>query len=141
VRGRQKKPTFLPTLRFVRQRHGDEIQVELSLDIGVRQGQRLRDRGGVLGKGVSGTVPLRERPALQALLSTVNGVRTIILDCADRLSRDATVALTGHQMLRDMGIELIASPQHFVDDTPTAKVIRCVLARVNRPGNPGDSGL
>jgi DNA invertase Pin-like site-specific DNA recombinase len=81
-------------------------------------------------RGVSGTVPLRERPAFQALLAKLNGTRTILLDCADRLSRDAVVAITGHKMLRDLGIELIAvaSPQHFVDDSPTSKVIRGVLA-------------
>ena len=52
--------------------------------------------------------------------------------CEGRKSHDLIVQETGFRMLRDPGIELIAadSPTSFVDDTPTAALIRQVLGAV-----------
>ena len=47
---------------------------------------------------------------------------------------------TGHRMLKDKGIEIIAadSPNAFVDDTPTATFVRQVLGAVSaRQGRDG----
>jgi DNA invertase Pin-like site-specific DNA recombinase len=63
-----------------------------------------------------------------------NGVRTIMVETANRLARDLIVQETGHRMLKGKGIEIIAahSPGAFVDDTPTATFVRQVLGTVAR---------
>src|SRR5271169_603460 len=75
------------------------------------------------------------RPGFAAALERIasNGVRTIIVvETANRFARDLIVQETGYRMLRQQGIELIAadSPSSFVDDTPTAALIRQVLGAV-----------
>ena len=83
---------------------------------------------------VSGADPLEARDGFVALLSRIagNGVRTILVETANRFARDLIVQETGWKMLRDKGIELIAvdSPNAFLDDTPTAIFIRQVLGAV-----------
>jgi DNA invertase Pin-like site-specific DNA recombinase len=61
-----------------------------------------------------------------------DGVQTIIVETANRFARDLIVQETGFAMLKERGIELIAadSPTSFLDDTPTAKLIRQVLGAV-----------
>jgi hypothetical protein len=51
---------------------------------------------------------------------------------ANRFARGLIVQETGHRMLRGLGIELIAadSPDSFVDDTPTAVMVRQILGAV-----------
>ena len=62
-----------------------------------------------------------------------NGVRTIVVETANRFARDLIVQETGYAMLKERGIELIAAdkPDAFLDDTPTAKLIRQVLRAVS----------
>ena len=54
-----------------------------------------------------------------------NGVRSILVETANRFARDLIVQETGYRILRQQGIELIAvdSPTAFLDDTPTATLI------------------
>jgi DNA invertase Pin-like site-specific DNA recombinase len=61
-----------------------------------------------------------------------NGVRTIIVETASRFARDLMVQEVGFAMLREQGIELIAadSPGSFLDDTPTARLVRQVLGAI-----------
>jgi hypothetical protein len=61
-----------------------------------------------------------------------NGVRTIIVETANRFARDLIVQETGHRMLKGRGIEIIAadSPSAFVDGTPTTTFVRQVLGAV-----------
>jgi len=61
-----------------------------------------------------------------------NGVRTIIVETANRFARDLIVQETGHRMLKGTGIEIIAadSPGAFMDDTSTATFVRQVLGAV-----------
>ena len=61
-----------------------------------------------------------------------NGCRTILVETASRFARDLIVQLTGHALLKGHGIELIAvdAPDHFLDDTPTAVLIRQILGAV-----------
>ena len=61
---------------------------------------------------------------LERLLS--NGVRTIVVETANRFARDLMVQEVGYAMLKERGIELIATdkPDAFLDDTPTAVLIR-----------------
>ena len=63
-----------------------------------------------------------------------NGVSTIIVETASRFARDLIVQETGYRLLRDQGIMLIASdsPEAFLDDTPTAVLIRQVLGAVSQ---------
>lgn len=83
---------------------------------------------------VSGADPIDSRPGFAAALERIasNGVRTIVVETADRFARDLIVQETGFRLLCDQGIELIAadSPNSFVDDTPTAALIRQVLGAV-----------
>jgi DNA invertase Pin-like site-specific DNA recombinase len=58
-----------------------------------------------------GADPVQERPGFVSLLEGIrgNGVRTIIVDTANRFARDLIVQETGHRMLRAQGIEIIAA--------------------------------
>ena len=102
--------------------------------------QRYADRAGVeivacfYDAAVSGADPIDSRPGFAAALERIasNGVRTIVVETANRFARDLIVQETGYRLLRQQGIELIAadSPSSFVDDTPTAALIRQVLGAV-----------
>ncbi len=85
-------------------------------------------------EGVKGADPVDQRPGFAAMLERLlsNGVRTIIVETASRFARDLIVQETGWRMLRDAGITLIAadSPDAFLDDTPTAVMIRQILGSV-----------
>ena len=62
-----------------------------------------------------------------------NGVRTIVVETANRFARDLMVQEVGFAMLKERGITLIAadSPDAFLDDTPTSRLIRQVLGSVS----------
>ncbi len=80
---------------------------------------------------VSGADRIEERPGFADLLERLegNGVKTIIVETANRFARDLVVQETGFHMLRQLGYDLIAadSPNSFLEDTPTADLIRQVL--------------
>src|SRR5262245_19044184 len=84
---------------------------------------------------VSGADPVISRPGFSAMLERLlsNGVRTILVETASRFARDLIVQETGFELLRARGIELVAvdSPDSFVADTPTARLIRQVLGAVS----------
>ena len=83
---------------------------------------------------VSGADPVETRPGFTAALTRIagNGVRTIIVETANRFARDLMVQEVGFAMLRDLGVTLIAadSPASFLDDGPTSKLIRQILGAV-----------
>ncbi len=83
----------------------------------------------------SGADPIEARPGFAALLARIagNGVRTIIVETANRFARDLMVQEVGFAMLRDLGVTLIAadSPSSFLDDGPTSKLIRQILGAVS----------
>ena len=83
---------------------------------------------------VKGSDPVDQRPGFAAMLKHIasNGVRTIIVETANRFARDLITQETGWRFLRDAGIALIAadSPDAFLDDTPTAVMIRQILGSV-----------
>jgi DNA invertase Pin-like site-specific DNA recombinase len=84
---------------------------------------------------VSGADPIEARPGFTAALARIagNGVRTIIVETANRFARDLMVQEVGFAMLRDLGVTLIAadSPSSFLDDGPTSKLIRQILGAVS----------
>ena len=82
----------------------------------------------------SGADPVDQRKGFAALLDRIagNGVRSIIVESPDRFARDLIVQLTGHNFLKARGIALIpaTAPDFFLEDTPTAVLIRQVLGAV-----------
>jgi DNA invertase Pin-like site-specific DNA recombinase len=85
-------------------------------------------------QAVSGADAIDGRPGFVAMLKHVeaSGARTIIVETANRFARDLMVQEVGHASLRKSGIELIAadSPTAFLDDTPTAVLVRQVLGAI-----------
>jgi DNA invertase Pin-like site-specific DNA recombinase len=75
------------------------------------------------------------RPGFVAMLKRIegNGVRPIIVETASRFARDLMVQEVGHTKLRERGIDLVAAdnPSSFIDDTPTAKLVRQVLGAIS----------
>jgi DNA invertase Pin-like site-specific DNA recombinase len=67
---------------------------------------------------------------LERLMS--NGARTILVESPDRFARELMVQLAGHDMLKAKGISFVApsAPTHFVEDTPTANLVRQVLGAI-----------
>jgi DNA invertase Pin-like site-specific DNA recombinase len=56
----------------------------------------------------------------------------ILVESPDRFARDLTVQLTGHDLLRTQGIDLIpaSAPDYFLEDTPTGELVRQVLGAI-----------
>jgi DNA invertase Pin-like site-specific DNA recombinase len=85
---------------------------------------------------VSGADPIETRPGFAEALERVtgNGVRTIIVETANRFARDLMVQEAGYQRLEAEGIALIAAdkPDQFTDDSPTAVLVRQILGAVAR---------
>ncbi len=86
--------------------------------------------------GVSGTAAIHERPAFAEMITYMlgNGARIILVENASRFARDLAVQLAGHDWLKSQGIQLIPvdAPDHFVEETPTAVLVRQVLGAVNQ---------
>ena len=90
-----------------------------------------------------GANPVSERSGFAEMLERLmsNGARTIIVESPDRFARDLMV-LAGHDMLKARGVTLIAAsaPTRFVEDTPTAVLVRQALGAVaefkRRPLSP-----
>jgi DNA invertase Pin-like site-specific DNA recombinase len=85
---------------------------------------------------VSGADPVDARPGFAAMLERIagNGVRTIIVETANRFARDLIVQETGWRFLQGLGVTLVAadSPDSFLDTTPMAVLIRQVLGAVSQ---------
>lgn len=106
---------------------------------------------------VSGADPVHERPGFAAMLAHLAAPQTppagagapppaagdehplppatkkyILVESPDRFARDLIVQLTGHDLLKTKGIELIpaSAPDFFLEDTPTAVLIRQVLGAI-----------
>src|ERR671921_473787 len=87
-------------------------------------------------EAVSGADHVTSRPGFTTMMERIasNGVRTIIVETANRFARDLIVQETGYALLKEQGIDLIAAdkPDAFLDDTPTAILIRQVLGAVSQ---------
>lgn len=85
---------------------------------------------------ISGADPVDTRPGFAEMLERIagNGARKIIVETASRFARDLIVQETGYRMLQRLGVDLIAadSPDSFVDETPTATLIRQILGAVSQ---------
>ena len=87
-------------------------------------------------KGVSGTKEILNRTSFMEMLNYCedNSIDTIVFESSDRLSRDLIVMETGFQYLTSLGYKLIsvANPNTFIEDTPTATLIRQVLGVISQ---------
>jgi len=69
-------------------------------------------------------------------------VRTIIVESLDRFVRDLAVQFAGRDYLKNLGVALIpaSAPEHFLEETPTAVLVRQVLGAMlssrKRPPSP-----
>jgi DNA invertase Pin-like site-specific DNA recombinase len=83
---------------------------------------------------VSGADHIDLRPGFARMLERIegNGLRTIIVETANRFARDLMVQEVGYSKLRERGIELIAadSPTSFLDNGPTSKPVRQILGAI-----------
>jgi DNA invertase Pin-like site-specific DNA recombinase len=87
-------------------------------------------------EGVSGADPIETRAGFAAMLARIagNGVRVVIVESAARFARDLTTQELGFRYLQTLGVTLIAadSPASFVDDGPTATMVRQILGAVSQ---------
>jgi DNA invertase Pin-like site-specific DNA recombinase len=85
---------------------------------------------------VSGADPINTRPGFVALLDRckADGISIVLVENASRFARDLAVQLTGHSLMRKLGIELVPvdAPTHFTDPTPTAEMVRQILGAVSQ---------
>ncbi|MFT2212359.1 recombinase family protein [Rhizobium giardinii] len=83
---------------------------------------------------VSGRDPVAQRPGFAAMLDRIagNGVRTILIESPDRFARDLAIQLAGHDFLKSLDVALIptTAPDFFLEDTPTAVLVRQVLGAI-----------
>ena len=111
-----------------------ETRQKLAIEAFAKQGG-YRIVGWYYDAEVKGADPVDQRPAFRELMQRLlsNGVRTIIVETANRFARDLIVQETGYALLKGQGINLIAAdkPDAFLDDTPTATLIRQVLGAVS----------
>jgi DNA invertase Pin-like site-specific DNA recombinase len=85
---------------------------------------------------VSGADHVQTRDGFNAMLDYMlgNGARVVLVENASRFARDIAVQVTGHDLLKKHGIELIPvdAPSHFLEDTPTATMVRNILGVVSQ---------
>lgn len=83
---------------------------------------------------VKGADAIDKRKGFAEMLDRIasNGVRTILVESPDRFARDLAVQLAGHDFLKARGIALIpaTAPDFFIEDTPTAVLVRQVLGAI-----------
>ena len=93
-------------------------------------------KGEFYDKGVTGTLDILNRPQFVEMISFCdkNDIKTIVFENSTRLSRDLICQETGFQYLSGLGFTLISaeSPESFVDDSPTATLIRQVLGCISQ---------
>jgi DNA invertase Pin-like site-specific DNA recombinase len=86
-------------------------------------------------EAVSGADMVDTRPGFTDMMERLlsNGVKAIIVETANRFARDIVVQEIGFEMLKAKGIALIAAdkPDAFLDDTPTAKMVRQMLGVIS----------
>jgi DNA invertase Pin-like site-specific DNA recombinase len=87
-------------------------------------------------EAVSGGDPIDQRPGFVELLAFIaeHDVQVVLVENASRFARDLVVQITGHDLLKDRGVELIPAdaPDFFVDEGPTATMVRQILGAVSQ---------
>jgi DNA invertase Pin-like site-specific DNA recombinase len=97
---------------------------------------RLEIAGEYYDAAVSGADPVMERPGFADMLTYMlgNGARVVLVENASRFARDLAVQIAGHDLLKSRGITLVPvdAPNHFLDETPTATMVRSILGAVSQ---------
>ena len=113
---------------------GDSLDRQRAAVMSYAKAQGLEIVAEFYDAAVSGADPVHERPGFADLLNRIigNGVGLVLVEDATRFARDLMVQLTGHERLRSLGVELVPvnAPDHFRNDTPTAKMVRSILGAV-----------
>jgi len=100
------------------------------------QAHNIKLVGEYRDEGVSGKKDLADRKGLAALLDRLesNGIRTVLIERADRLARDLMVSEVILGQFRELGVRVIAADGGgeltVGEDDPTRKLIRQVLGAV-----------
>lgn len=86
---------------------------------------------------VSGADPIDTRPGFRSLMAYIAEhpeCHTILVESASRFARDLAVQLAGHDLLKARGIAIVPvdSPLYFIEDTPTAVMVRQILGAVSQ---------
>lgn len=98
----------------------------------------VRDARGTLVKVfeevLTGTEAVESRPVFAEMLlyMSKHSITHIVFEDAGRFARDLIVSEIAYRWLQGLGITLIsaANPEQFLDDSPTARMIRQVLGCV-----------
>lgn len=89
----------------------------------------------VVAAAVIWLASIEARPGFAELLARIadNGVRTIIVETANRFARDLMVEEVGYAMLRSLGVTLVAADRSssFLNDGPTSNLFRQILGAVS----------
>ena len=84
---------------------------------------------------VRGDLAVASRDGMGALLERCqqDGIGMVLVESAHRFARDAVVQLTGYDLLLGLGVTIVPvdAPGYFLEDTPTARLVRGVLACVS----------
>jgi len=87
-------------------------------------------------EGVPGTIRIEDRPQFHKLIkyAAENSIDTILVERADRFSRDAMIGLNGYDQLKRIGITVIPvdAPAHYIEDTPTNRLFRTMMAAISQ---------
>jgi len=110
-----------------------------------RQLVAIQDYAGVVGydiaeifsdEGVKGKEQVYNRQGFGSMImySQENNIDTVIVETANRFSRDLLTQLVGLEYLKKQGITLIASdsPSAFVEKSPTATLVQQILGAVSQ---------
>ena len=85
---------------------------------------------------VKGTDAVQDRPGFAEMFAYMmgNGARIVLVESASRFARDHVVQAMGFELLKKQGISLIPvdSPTHFTEDSPTATMLRTIIAAVSQ---------
>jgi DNA invertase Pin-like site-specific DNA recombinase len=125
------------------------MRTSSSANVGQDKDSELRQRAAIEGyakagdivilewfydAAVKGSDPVASRPGFARMLDRIagDGVRTILVESPDRFARDLAVQLAGHDFLKKMGVTIIpaTAPDFFLEDTPTAVLVRQVLGAI-----------
>ena len=91
---------------------------------------------GFYDAAVSGADPIDQRDGFVDMLAYMrgNGARIILVENASRFARDLTVQITGHELLKAEGFDIIPvdMPDHFVNETDTAVLVRNILGAISQ---------
>jgi DNA invertase Pin-like site-specific DNA recombinase len=96
-----------------------------------KHGLILRAEDLFYDKGMSGTVPVHDRPGFQNMLlhAARVGAKKVVFEDASRLARDLVVQELTVSILRDLGMTMIATktPESFVENSICSDLIRHII--------------